>query len=100
MYAQVEQADNQDLFIYSVEKCYATKDSDPSDDADSDPEDVFFENQCPLDETMDFAMDPSGNSNHNKHIKNTFESQDKKLDKISQPDIIFWLQSRSEDWLC
>ena len=57
MYAQVEKGGDQDLFVYSVQKCYATKDNDPSDDTNSDSEDVFFEEQCPKDETMDFAVD-------------------------------------------
>ena len=55
VYAEVAKGDNQGLFVYSVQNCYATKDNDPSDDQNSDVKDTFFENQCPKDETMDFA---------------------------------------------
>ena len=55
VYAEVKKGDNQDLFVYSVQRCYATKDNDPSDDQTGDAKDTFFDNLCPKDETMDFA---------------------------------------------
>jgi len=52
VFVQIEKSANQDLFVYSVEKCYATPNNNPN----SQTKDVFFKNQCPLDETMDFAV--------------------------------------------
>ena len=52
VYAQVEKGDNQDLFVFSVEKCYATTSQTlPA----SSPTDEFFVNECPVDETVDFS---------------------------------------------
>jgi len=59
IYAQVEKGPNQDLFVYSVEKCYATITNDP-DPTDPTHKDTFFDNKCHLDETVDFHVD-SGN---------------------------------------
>jgi len=53
VYAQIEKGANQALFIYSVEKCYATIAEVPTVTL----KDTFFEAQCPLDETMDFHVD-------------------------------------------
>ena len=54
VYARVEKGADQQLFVYSVEKCYARTSKDIANY--NGPEDVFFDNQCPLDETMDFAV--------------------------------------------
>jgi len=67
IYAQVVKGEDQDLFVYSVEKCYATINNDPNP-ADANHKDTFFENKCHLDETVDFYVD-SATSNFRLEIQ-------------------------------
>ena len=59
VYAAVEKGANQDLFAYSVQKCYATIGND-ANVATAGHKDTFFDAQCPLDETMDFEKQADG----------------------------------------
>ena len=58
VYARVEKGGDQDLFVYAVEKCYAR--TSKTLEGYSGPEDVFFDNKCPKDETMDFSVSSEG----------------------------------------
>jgi len=63
VFVQVEKGANQDLFVFSVQKCYATKDVSGDLKAYIDGNglvDDFFVDECPADETVDFSTD-SGN---------------------------------------
>ena len=54
VFAQVKKGEDQQLFVYSVQKCYAT--TSQSLRNYQGLTDVFFENQCPIDETMDWSV--------------------------------------------
>jgi len=60
VFAQVEKGANQDLFVFSVQKCYATLDVSGDLSSYSGVQDDFFVDECPADETIDFSVD-SGN---------------------------------------